>query len=355
MSSFSRRPRSSLASGARSRTLRFPTRTRARRWSDWRREPATGPRVSERRRTRAAGRNSGRCGEWASTRASCLAAHGVRRRTPRPLSPPRAEESAGMSALVTPGNLRSALAVTRSLGRQGVAVTVADERRRSLAGVSRYCRDAIRCRPRRRSPRPSCTPSTSDVERGKHRVLIPTDDIALSLIIGGAVAIRGAHRAAVSRGRDRAARPRQGRADVAGRGEGHPGAPDRGRARAGPTSSGRSGTSAFPPSSRRASRAWPWTGNGEARPGTHYVHTRAELEAACRAVGEIIPFPLVQEYIPGDGRGVFVLMNRGRLRAAFAHRRLREKPPSGGVSVLSESVALDPEAAGATPSGFSRR
>jgi predicted ATP-grasp superfamily ATP-dependent carboligase len=36
-------------------------------------------------------------------------------------------------------------------------------------------------------------------------------------------------------------------------------------------------------------------------------------------------------------------MNRGRLRAAFAHRRLREKPPSGGVSVLSESVALDPQ------------
>jgi predicted ATP-grasp superfamily ATP-dependent carboligase len=77
--------------------------------------------------------------------------------------------------------------------------------------------------------------------------------------------------------------------------------------------------------------------------GTHYVHTRTELEAACRAVGDTVPFPLVQEYIPGDGRGVFALMNRGRLRAAFAHRRLREKPPSGGVSVLSESIALDPE------------
>jgi predicted ATP-grasp superfamily ATP-dependent carboligase len=36
-------------------------------------------------------------------------------------------------------------------------------------------------------------------------------------------------------------------------------------------------------------------------------------------------------------------MNRGRLRAAFAHRRIREKPPSGGVSVLSESVGLDPQ------------
>jgi predicted ATP-grasp superfamily ATP-dependent carboligase len=39
-------------------------------------------------------------------------------------------------------------------------------------------------------------------------------------------------------------------------------------------------------------------------------------------------------------------MNHGRLRAAFAHRRLREKPPTGGVSVLSESVALDPQLLG---------
>src|SRR5678815_1154177 len=31
------------------------------------------------------------------------------------------------------------------------------------------------------------------------------------------------------------------------------------------------------------------------------------------------------------------------IRDRFAHRRIREKPPSGGVSVLSESVAADPE------------
>jgi len=43
----------------------------------------------------------------------------------------------------------------------------------------------------------------------------------------------------------------------------------------------------------------------------------------------------------GPGTGVFLLCDRGRLLTAFAHRRLREKPPSGGVSVLSESVPLD--------------
>jgi predicted ATP-grasp superfamily ATP-dependent carboligase len=77
-------------------------------------------------------------------------------------------------------------------------------------------------------------------------------------------------------------------------------------------------------------------------PGTQYVSTPAELAAACHVVDAVIPGPVVQEYIPGEGRGVFMLMNRGQLRAAFAHRRIREKPPSGGVSVLSESVAPDP-------------
>lgn len=76
--------------------------------------------------------------------------------------------------------------------------------------------------------------------------------------------------------------------------------------------------------------------------GTRYVRTPAELELACRAVQELVPFPLVQECIPGEGRGIFLLMKHGEVRAAFAHRRMREKPPSGGVSVLSESVPLDP-------------
>jgi predicted ATP-grasp superfamily ATP-dependent carboligase len=53
-------------------------------------------------------------------------------------------------------------------------------------------------------------------------------------------------------------------------------------------------------------------------------------------------FPLLlQERITGPGIGVFLLLWDGELRATFAHRRLREKPPAGGVSVYSESVALD--------------
>lgn len=52
------------------------------------------------------------------------------------------------------------------------------------------------------------------------------------------------------------------------------------------------------------------------------------------------PF-MLQEYITGHGQGIFLLCDHGRLVAAFAHKRLREKPPSGGVSVLSQSVRVE--------------
>ncbi|MCB9478345.1 MAG: ATP-grasp domain-containing protein [Deltaproteobacteria bacterium] len=52
-------------------------------------------------------------------------------------------------------------------------------------------------------------------------------------------------------------------------------------------------------------------------------------------------FPVMaQEVLPGEGVGYFALCRDGEILAEFAHHRLRELPPSGGVSVLSESIAL---------------
>jgi len=55
------------------------------------------------------------------------------------------------------------------------------------------------------------------------------------------------------------------------------------------------------------------------------------------------PF-MIQEYIPGQAEGVFALFDHGKPIVFFGHRRLRERPPSGGVSVLSESIEPNPEA-----------
>jgi len=52
---------------------------------------------------------------------------------------------------------------------------------------------------------------------------------------------------------------------------------------------------------------------------------------------------LLQQRIVGPGIGVFVLVWDGKLVAQFAHRRIREKPPAGGISVYRESVAVDEE------------
>jgi predicted ATP-grasp superfamily ATP-dependent carboligase len=54
------------------------------------------------------------------------------------------------------------------------------------------------------------------------------------------------------------------------------------------------------------------------------------------------PF-MLQQCVDGEGAGVFAIYNQGKPLAFFAHRRLREKPPSGGVSVLSESAPVNPK------------
>ncbi len=50
---------------------------------------------------------------------------------------------------------------------------------------------------------------------------------------------------------------------------------------------------------------------------------------------------MIQEFIPGHGAGIFCFYDNGEPRVFFAHERVREKPPWGGVSVLSESIAVD--------------
>ena len=54
-------------------------------------------------------------------------------------------------------------------------------------------------------------------------------------------------------------------------------------------------------------------------------------------------FIMVQELIQGEGVGYFSLWENGRQKLKFFHKRILEKPPSGGVSVLCKSVSEDLE------------
>lgn len=71
-----------------------------------------------------------------------------------------------------------------------------------------------------------------------------------------------------------------------------------------------------------------------------YARDPDELERAIAGLGEV--GLLVQSYWAGEGQGVELLLDRGRVLAAFQHRRLREVPVTGGASSLRESTALDP-------------
>jgi predicted ATP-grasp superfamily ATP-dependent carboligase len=85
-----------------------------------------------------------------------------------------------------------------------------------------------------------------------------------------------------------------------------------------------------------------WLENGAwRRGGVHFVRHPAGLSALADA-RDLAGGAMVQEFIEGHGEGLFFLVQHGAVRATFAHRRLREKPPSGGESVLRESIAADP-------------
>lgn len=72
------------------------------------------------------------------------------------------------------------------------------------------------------------------------------------------------------------------------------------------------------------------------------VHSQRELEDSLEAACWFPNVPMiVQRYIHGHGAGIFSLYDQDHAIAWFAHKRLREKPPSGGVSVVSESVKPD--------------
>ena len=73
-----------------------------------------------------------------------------------------------------------------------------------------------------------------------------------------------------------------------------------------------------------------------------YARDFYQLQQALAEMRRSCPSVLVQEFVEGTGTGYFALLNRGELRAEFAHRRIRDLHPTGSGSVLRESVPVDP-------------
>ena len=86
-----------------------------------------------------------------------------------------------------------------------------------------------------------------------------------------------------------------------------------------------------------------WLGDKWLSTSVHIVDDNVELANLLENKEYFINHPfMLQEFIPGHGAGIFALYNQGDAVTFFAHKRIREKPPGGGVSVLSESCSCDP-------------
>ncbi len=243
------------------------------------------------------------------------------------------------TVLVTDGEHRAALAVVRSLGRAGHRVIVASSRRHSLAGASRYAARAEVV------PDPLADPdgfARAVVEASRRYtadVVLPVTDPALLALLpvrgelSGTIPFASAD--IVRRAADKPVVlrlaetlgihvPRQltlSRAEDAGE-------------------------------AALARVTWPLVvkpgrsvndgTDGPIKLGVSWARDLDELRAILNAL-PAAAFPvLLQERIVGPGTGVFLLRWDGRNLARFAHERIREKPPSGGVSVCCISVTPDP-------------
>ena len=241
--------------------------------------------------------------------------------------------------LVTDGEQRAALAVVRSLGRAGYTCLVTESRTPSLAGVSRYAAAHFQVPDALREPAKFEDAVASLTRDREVDVVLPITDASVLAVLG--------------------VRDRMGRAVVPfPKLEAFRRISDKQVVHTEASCIGLAVPAQYTVAAPRAiadlepeALAFPlvlkpFRSTVEVRGrliklGVSYASNERELRAR---IGALPPeaFPvLLQQRILGPGVGIFQLLWDGKLVATFAHRRLREKPPAGGVSVYCESIAAD--------------
>lgn len=244
------------------------------------------------------------------------------------------------SVLVTDGEQRAALAAVRSLGRAGHTVYACSPRPRSLAGASRHCRVHTTVPDPLRSPAEYVEALREVIRRHGVQVLLPITEPSLLAVLpereslGAVVPFPGERE--FERICDKGAVMEAARSLGIG-------VPAQRRLESQEEALELDPGSLRFPLVLKPSRSV--VSENGVRTKSSVAHLRDE--AALRATLDALPasaYPvLLQERIVGPGVGVFLLFWEGETVAAFSHRRIREKPPSGGVSVYRESHPLDPE------------
>ena len=240
--------------------------------------------------------------------------------------------------LVTDAEQRSALAAVRALGRAGYRVHVCSTEDRPLAGASRHARSVYRV-PSAKDSREDFVRRVGDlVDSLGVAVVLPATEPAMLALLDRRQTLEPA---VVPFGSPEAFRALSDKARVteAARTIGLPVPHQRLLADAAPEEA----AGMTFPLVVKPSRSTVASGNQLLEQSVSHVASHSELRRVLQSLPEAAFPVLLQERISGPGMGIFLLRWNGEPRAVFAHRRIREKPPSGGVSVYRESVEADPD------------
>jgi len=244
------------------------------------------------------------------------------------------------TALVLDANQRSALAVTRSLGNKNITVFTADEGNTALAGCSRHSKQYLTCPSPRLFPEHFVDALVNLIEEHHIEILLPMTELTATLLIKHRtafpeVALPMPDLETIDSLADKCSLMRT--AETLN-------IPVPGTRYCIPTEA----SSLHPeclnyPVVLKPGKSWLCHEGQWYRAGVQIAYNSSELVNIITNTLEFREYPyMIQEHIAGQGRGIFALYNLGNPLIFFAHNRLREKPPCGGVSVLSESTSVDP-------------
>ena len=231
-----------------------------------------------------------------------------------------------MSALIDGGTGRVSLAVTRSLGRRGVRVSVVSGKRYALCFYSRYCTDRILLS---REP--------SSVFAGKMLNLIRKNNYDVLFTKGNSTIIKYREKF------EKYVKLPLPSDDILGKAYNKAETIKIAMENNIPCPETYFVKSADEVRKLREKLEYPVVIKpriGSGSEGIKYVNSPEELLPCYREVAASYKNPLIQEYIPNGGAyGLEALFNSdSEPRAVFIHRRIREYPVTGGPSVVRESA-----------------
>jgi len=243
--------------------------------------------------------------------------------------------------LVLDGERESALAIVRSLGRNGLRVEIGSSKTSPLAALSKYCSCHF-IYPNPLVDVPGFRRALlGQLQQRSYSLVIPVTDLTICPLMGIRDSVEGLARLAMASNEALALALSKSRTYDLASTFGVP-IPKTVIVRDVEELHGLQDRLTYPVVIKAdRSKIWPSNGRGQDI-SVAYVFTPKELNARVSQLLVLGPVVL-QEHIRGEGVGIGALAEAGETLFAFQYRRLHEVPLTGGASSYRVSEAVDPE------------